>query len=206
LVAIVVAVVVVLGGIGAALALGGGGSEGQADEPTTTERSRTPRTDDEETTTTEEETTTTDTEPETTTTTEPVVTTTVPLEISVFDTFVGLCFDNPPADSDSITSLTQRSCDEPHDGEVYELAVFPHDESTPYPGDQAVKDFAQIECNAAFEPYVGRDYPSSQLVIFWLTPNQGSWEDPDLVDREIVCYVMHINEGPLFVPAEGSGL
>ncbi len=208
LVAVIVAVVVVLGGVGAALALGGG-DEGATDGPSTTERTRTPRTDPEpeDTTTTEPDETTTTAE-DTTTTAEPT-TTLGPVggkEISVFDLFVGLCFDVAGGDASSVSTVTERSCDEPHDSEVYELYIFPDGRGAPYPGDDSVTTTSEFECKSSFAPYVGVEYEASQLVVNWLTPNQGTWDDPDLLDREVVCYVTDLNGRKLHVPVQGSGI
>ncbi len=205
LVAIIVAVVVALGGIGAALALSGGGGTG-SDNPPTTERTRTERTErtdpePDETTTTEAEETTT-TEPEPTTTLGPVGDN----EISVFDLFVGLCFDTETGDASSVSVVTERSCDAPHDSEVYELYIFPEGRGAPYPGDATVNATSDAECKARFSDYVGADYLDSQLVINWLTPNQGTWDDPTLQDREVVCYVTHLTDPKLQVPVQGSGI
>jgi serine/threonine-protein kinase PknK len=213
-VAIAVAVVVVLGGVGAALALSGGGDTGaEPGDRTTTEptrRSTRPSRDETSTSEPERESSTSATEPATTTSaTEPATTTTPSTggrEISVFDTFVGLCFDDPSGGDDTIELFIERSCDAAHDGEVYELFDFPDPEGAPYPGNDVVNEVAQAGCQDAFAAYVGIEYEASQLVISWLTPNQGSWNDPVLTDREVVCYVVHQAGVPLRVPIQGSAI
>ena len=121
-------------------------------------------------------------------------------ETSVFDLEVGDCFS---ATGDEVESVTVVDCDEPHIYEVF--AVFDHEagEDEPYPGDDALLEYADSECQPHFEDYVGADYETSIYWITSVTPSQETWDDDD---REIVCTLKLGEQGEETTgSAEGSG-
>jgi hypothetical protein len=96
---------------------------------------------------------------------------------------IGDCVNIP--DGAEITDYESVDCDEPHDHEVFALPQHPDGEGAPYPGQDALLEFAQQRCDEAFEGYVGTDYASSALYLTALTPSEEAWTDAG--DREIVC-------------------
>lgn len=120
---------------------------------------------------------------------------------SVFELAVGQCINLP--DGEQITNVETVECSEPHDAEVYALPQHPAGPDEPYPGDQAVQEFGQEQCLAAFEPYVGRDYSSSAIFSTTLTPSPESWAEAD--DREVVCLLVGEGGSQLTGSKRGSG-
>jgi Septum formation len=124
-------------------------------------------------------------------------------ETSVFDIEVGDCFS---VDNDQFDTVVVVDCEQPHEYEAFH--VFDHgagpDEA--YPGDDALFEFADTECQTPFEAYVGHDYQTSIWFITSITPSEDTWADGD---REIVCTLnqQDENEEPITVTgsAEGSG-
>ena len=54
-----------------------------------------------------------------------------------------------------------------------------------YPGFDVLEQFAQAECLASFEPYVGVGAFDSKLFYSWFVPTLDGWNDAD--DREVLC-------------------
>lgn len=100
---------------------------------------------------------------------------------SVFDLERGDCFS---VDREQIDAVPVVDCAEPHEYEAF--AVFDHTagDGEPYPGNRELVDYADGECRAPFEEFVGIDYGSSIWLITSLTPSAETWADGD---REIVC-------------------
>lgn len=103
-------------------------------------------------------------------------------ETSVFDLENGDCFD---ASGDEVDTVTVVDCALPHTYEAF--AIFDHEAGTdaPYPGDEALLEYADSACQPYFEEYVGIAYADSQYWITSVTPSRQTWEEGD--DREIVC-------------------
>jgi len=119
---------------------------------------------------------------------------------SVFDLEIGDCFSTT---GDTVETVTVVDCAEPHVYEVF--AVFDHEaaDEEPYPGDDAVLDYADAACRPYFEDYVGADYETSIYWITSVTPSDETWRDGD---REIVCTLKLGQEGEMTTgSAEGSG-
>lgn len=87
---------------------------------------------------------------------------------SVLELKVGDCFDG----GDGVDGLLGHSqaCAEPHAREVFATPTYAASTGA-YPGEALLSSFAETECLAAFQPYVERDYPSSELFIAYLTPS-----------------------------------
>jgi hypothetical protein len=103
-------------------------------------------------------------------------------ETSVFDLATGDCFD---ASGDEVDTVTVIECDSAHMYEAF--AIFDHEAGAdaPYPGDDALLEYADSACQPYFEDYVGIAYADSEYWITSVTPSQQTWDDSD--DREIVC-------------------
>ena len=119
-------------------------------------------------------------------------------ETSVFDLEVGDCFS---AESDQLDTVLVVDCAQPHEYEAFH--VFDHDAGAdaPYPGDDALFDFADTECQPPFEEFVGHDYQTSIWYITSLTPSEETWADGD---REIVCTLNQQDENAEPISVTGS--
>ena len=113
---------------------------------------------------------------------------------------VGTCF-NDAADEGALdyTELAVVGCDEPHDNEVYHLFDAPGDGA--YPGNEEIATVTQQGCLEAFEPYVGKPYTESSLLILPIPPTEVSW---DAGDREVVCAVYDADRAELTGSMRGS--
>ena len=118
--------------------------------------------------------------------------------VSAFDLEVGECFDGP--DSGTIEEVERIDCASPHIFEIYAAVVHSGANNDPFPGDEAIATFAEDECIAAFEPFVGLDYDSSELFIFYLQPTEETWQ---IGDREVLCTV-YLEDDTLVGTMEGS--
>ena len=77
-------------------------------------------------------------------------------------------------------------CSQPHAYEVYHDFNMP-DQST-YPGDEAVSAAAEEGCTGqGFTDYIGKEFASSELYVYWYTPTPGSWAAGD---RMVSCLVL----------------
>ena len=122
-------------------------------------------------------------------------------ETSVFELDEQDCFD---AAGSEVETVTVVACESPHTYEVF--AIFDHeaDDDDPYPGDEAILEYADSRCQPLFEDYVGIDYESSIYWITSVTPSDETWESGD--DREIVCALKLGEEGDeTSGSAEGTG-
>jgi hypothetical protein len=116
-------------------------------------------------------------------------------QVSVFDLEAGDCFS---AVADELDSVTVVACDQAHVYEAY--FVFDHEAGSdePYPGDQAVLEYADEACQPPFEEFVDFSYADSIWYITSVTPSAETWAEGD---REIVCTVnqQDANEEPIEV-------
>lgn len=117
---------------------------------------------------------------------------------NVFDLEVGQCF-NDPDSFDEVANVDIVDCEEPHDNEVYHLFDLADGS---YPGLDAVESDAVDGCLAAFEPFVGRDYQTSELDIRYLYPTPDTWDDGD---REIVCALFDLSGAQMTGTERNSG-
>ena len=120
--------------------------------------------------------------------------------LGAFAMQVGDCFNDPGADATQVQSVEGVPCGEPHDNEVFaEFDV----EHASFPGEQEVFEEGWERCLTYFDAYVGTPYEDSILDIGAFSPSVGSWAEGD---REITCYVYHLQGQKLTVTARGSGL
>lgn len=125
----------------------------------------------------------------------------------VLELQVGDCYDEESGfDGDPSQTFTAfvepRACGDAHDAEVYALVFHPSGPETPYPGEGAVVNFAQRECAARFEDFVGSSYDNSSLDIFYLFPQKAVWTKLD--DRRVVCSVYDVRGDKLVGSMRGS--
>lgn len=113
-------------------------------------------------------------------------------QVSVFDVAVGDCFRAPEDIEQELTELSRVDCAEPHEQELYALAVYDDEGATDFPGAEALKAFADGRCAQEFEDYVGVDYRDSTLFFTYLVPSPRSW-DRD-ADRTTLCFITTTGE------------
>ena len=120
-------------------------------------------------------------------------------EASVFLLEVGDCFDDPDITA-AVSDVPIVPCDQPHDNEVYAIYDLADGD---YPGQDAVETSALDGCLERFEPFVGRDYATSALDYFHLTPTVESWSAGD---REVICSVYRVDLEKMTGSMQGSGI
>ena len=84
-----------------------------------------------------------------------------------------------------IKDVTTVPCAGAHEGEVFAVVTHPAAKDVPYPGDDAVADFASGECLTRFTGYTGATYDDSDLQVATVRPDRDSWADKD--DRDVAC-------------------
>lgn len=100
-----------------------------------------------------------------------------------------------------MTDVSVKECAQTHEREVFATPTYTGTDSN-FPGEATLTTFANDSCLAAFEPYVGRDYPSSELAYGYLLPSPESWATGD---RVVVCVLGLVGGGPLTGSMQGSG-
>lgn len=113
--------------------------------------------------------------------------------VAVTDVAVGECYLAPGEVTAELTELDRVDCDDPHEQEAYaNLAATPGgQEADTYPGEAALKEFADGSCAEAFAEYVGVDYRDSALFFTYLLPTARGWESGD---HEVTCFITTTGE------------
>jgi hypothetical protein len=110
---------------------------------------------------------------------------------SVFDVKPGDCFTVPKDITVELTNLSKVSCTKPHEQEAFALVPYADPSgatgASAFPGDAALKTFADGACAERYEGYVGVDYRDSSLYFTYLNPSARSWQQDD--DRTTICFV-----------------
>ncbi len=115
--------------------------------------------------------------------------------VSASELAIGDCMMWPDGE-DSFFSLERRSCDMPHDAEMYALVSYPADDAQEYPGNDPIAEWSVQACYEQFESYVGRSYEDAQALDFtFFTPTEVGWRK--YADREVQCVIYNIDESPL---------
>jgi hypothetical protein len=107
---------------------------------------------------------------------------------TLFHLKTGDCFDSKAGTKGRTVELDdvkQLPCAQAHDGEVFAVVTHPAAGDAPYPGDDAMADFATAECLGQFPAYTGGSYDDSDLAVASVHPDTDSWKDKD--DREVAC-------------------
>jgi hypothetical protein len=113
---------------------------------------------------------------------------------------VGDCVDLPDDETDEISRLDDKSCDEPHDAEVFSVGDL-GDGDDPYPGSDEVDQMIADICIPDFEDYVGTPYGDGELEVYRLFPQEKNWN----VDQGYVCMAYLVSEEQLTETVEDSG-
>jgi Septum formation len=119
-------------------------------------------------------------------------------QTDVFTIKVGQCL-NDAAASGEVSSVPVVDCTKPHDTEAFKSIELTEDT---YPGDTAISDRAETECDNAFESFVGIAVAdSTSIVDAWYLPTADSWAGGD---REILCLVGSVDADRKPVKTTGS--
>ncbi len=121
---------------------------------------------------------------------------------SVFELRPGDCFDDVIEDgefAEEYASLPMVDCDSPHDNEAYALYDMA---DGAFPGLAAADDEAIVTCVPLFEDYVGSDYETSRLDIWWMIPTEDGWSEGD---REVACVLYDLDLNKLTGSMANSG-
>jgi len=92
-------------------------------------------------------------------------------------------------------------CSEPHDEEVYYEFELEGDE---FPAGDVIDAEGEAQCLPAFEDYVGIDFDSSTLSLFWITPTQATWDQAN--DRIVQCVLYHYEGEQLTGSMKGAAV
>lgn len=101
-----------------------------------------------------------------------------------------------------VSKLPVVDCAAEHTHEVF--ATVSDETDDVYPGMSALEAFAERECYARFEDYVGINPFDSTLSITWIVPSLDGWNDQD--DRDVLCVLADREGTPLTGSAKGSKL
>ncbi|MDQ1722873.1 MAG: hypothetical protein QOI26_2607 [Pseudonocardiales bacterium] len=110
--------------------------------------------------------------------------------VSVFDIKPGQCFNPPSTVKSELSKLSSVPCGQPHTQESYASIPFANkdgSEVSAYPGDAALKLFADGACAQEYSGYVGKDYLDSSYFFTYLLPSARGWEQQK--DRNVLCFV-----------------
>jgi hypothetical protein len=106
------------------------------------------------------------------------------VNLSVFHLKVGDCLVPPTNIQAELSSVKVVACKKPHTQEVFANVNDPAGDN--YPGDTALRSFADGQCLQRFRAYVGVDYRESSLFYTYLLPSVRSWQAKD---RTVVCVI-----------------
>jgi Septum formation len=120
--------------------------------------------------------------------------------VSVFDLEVGQCFNQ--TEETIVEEVEVIDCESLHDYEIYGVANHPAADGEPWVGEGEMESFVKTECVERFEPFVGMDYESSTLYIYYLAPTEDTWGEGD---REVICS-LYLPDEQLEGSMEGSGV
>jgi hypothetical protein len=110
---------------------------------------------------------------------------------------VGDCLDQSELEGSEVTQVETKECTEPHDAEVF--ASVGHADGD-YPGRAAIEEFAEKECSARFEEFVGVPYAESEIYFSTLSPTEEGWDQAD--DRTSLCILL--SETPVSESLKGA--
>ena len=98
----------------------------------------------------------------------------------VFSIKVGECLNDADA-SGEVSTVPIVECSEPHDSEAYDSGNL---DDGDFPGDDAVKQAAELLCGPSFQSFIGLDYEASLYDYSYYFPTEESWAAGD---REVMC-------------------
>ena len=104
----------------------------------------------------------------------------------------GTCINAPPTLGPEVKKIPTVDCSVAHTHEIFAVVryvetVNGQPKATDlFPGLDALDAFAERECIAKFELYVGVSAFDSTLTFSWLTPTLASWNGSSK-DRQVIC-------------------
>ena len=123
------------------------------------------------------------------------------------DLVVGDCFDAPSTANalgalpDEVGDVQHHPCSEAHLYETFAVLKHPAEKGAPYPGIQVLFAYAETNCLAPFEAYVGVAYDASSLSAGSIVPKEEGWKNGQ---RSITCYLNNRPETPVTGTLKGS--
>lgn len=108
-------------------------------------------------------------------------------------------------DEDAQPETRVIECSIAHESEVYLQRNFPAGADEPYPGEEDLERWAEQQCYAEFEAFVGAEYELSALQIGVIHPSLTTWTGPGL-HREVTCFVYSASGGGLEGSMANSGI
>ncbi len=128
--------------------------------------------------------------------------------VNKYDLLPGECFSQFDEITEQTRSVvtTRIDCDQPHQSEVYALLHYPVPHPALFPGDDAIRRWAIVNCYDAFEAYVGAPYELSALEIGVFVPTADNFENPVARYRGVHCWVQRDDGGELDLSVRGSGM
>lgn len=108
------------------------------------------------------------------------------------DLKAGDCFDTKTATE--VKDVQHHPCTEAHTAEVVLVANHPAAKGAPYPADSEVDAWADGTCVPAILGYVGPTADLSALNYGIFYPKDDDWTDGD---RQMICYLMRLDLGPM---------
>jgi hypothetical protein len=106
-----------------------------------------------------------------------------PGDLTAVDLRVGDCFDVKDPAADLVDNVIARPCTQEHQYEMFYTGSMPEGD---YPPHSVFEVFMNSNCLPAYLGYVGNDYETSTLNVYWLSPSADGWSQGD---RSIQCAV-----------------
>lgn len=89
---------------------------------------------------------------------------------------IGTCLNmRPSAEGSPVPRMTRVSCESPHDYETYAIKEMPAAEGAPFPGTDALQDFAN--CQAEYDGSIDRERRGVTGDYVTLSPDEEAWRD-----------------------------
>ena len=113
---------------------------------------------------------------------------------------VGDCFDSSP--SNEVRGVKVKDCSEPHNSEIFFLVTHPAGPDEPYPGKEALVQFAADAClGQPLTDYLGIPLEQSTLKDFEIVPQESAWKDGR---RVLVCGIDTGGQGDITGSVRGT--
>ena len=125
-----------------------------------------------------------------------------------YDLEVSWCFNEYDIVSTELNTTTVITtvvdCRRPHEGEVFATYFHPAAADAPYPGNEGMRVWANVNCLMGFKDYIGQDFVLSELEIGTINPTEETWTSIG-THREIICFVF-ARDAQLSGPMRDSGI